>query len=481
MLREGDKMNILYVTSEATPFAASGGLADVAGSLPGAIVGHGHDCRVIMPLYGDIIAQWRNNMTLVAELSVDVAWRKQYVGIFTVIVNGVTYYLIDNEYYFKRSGLYGYYDDAERFAFFSRAVLEALRLIGFKPDIINCNDWQTALVPVYYNAIYRYQSGYEDIKTVFTIHNIAYQGRYGLELMSDVLGLPEFLTPLMEYDGDLNFMKAAIECSDKVTTVSPTYATEILDPWFAHGLDRILRQKQYKTCGFLNGIDTKSYNPDIDPIIPANYNVDNKKGKAICKEKLMEESGLEAGKEPLIGIITRFANHKGLDLIKAVFDDIVALGYKVVILGSGEAEYENFFREMQQRYPGRVSLTIGFIPALARKIYAGADMFLMPSMSEPCGLAQMISLRYGTIPIVRETGGLKDSIIDSGDKGGNGFTFQTYNAHDMLSAIKRAREYYDKRMLWGKLVSRALRSDFSWTKSAELYLGLYRELIGKNI
>lgn len=469
-------MNILFASSEAVPFIASGGLADVAGALPAALTKNGNDCRVVIPLYRGIKPELRATMTFITNFTVDVAWRKQYCGLFTAVANGVTYYLIDNEYYFDRDGIYGFYDDAERFTFFSRAVLEMIRYIDFKPQILHCNDWQTALVPVYYDIFYRYQNDYEDIKTVFTIHNIQYQGKYGLEIVNELLGIPMYHMNLLEYDGCVNLMKGAIETADKITTVSPSYAWEILDPWYSHGLDRALIHKQYKLCGFLNGIDTIGYNPETDPLIPANYSVDNKKGKQICKQKLLEELGLQEGNEPVIGIVTRFVSHKGIDLIKYVFEDIVNLGYKFAIIGSGEKIYEDFFSEMAWRYPDRVSVTLGFVPELARRIYAGADMFLMPSQSEPCGLAQMVALRYGTIPIVRETGGLRDSISDAGGKSGNGFTFKSYNAHDMLDACRRAKEYYDKRMQWGKLVSHGMREDFSWTRSAELYQGLYREL-----
>ncbi len=469
-------MNILYVASEAVPFVASGGLADVAGSLPAAINKLGHDCRVVIPMYGAISEDLKKDMTFLTNFTVDVAWRKQYCGVFEAHANGVTYYLLDNEYYFSRQGLYGFYDDAERFVFFSRAILEMLSYIDFKPQVINANDWQTALVPVYYDIFYRYRNGYEDIKTVLTIHNIQYQGKYGLELINEILGIPMYHTDMLEYDGCVNFMKAGIEAADKITTVSPSYAWEILDPWYSHGLDRILVNKQYKLCGFLNGIDLDIYNPETDKALFNNYSVDDKAGKAICKAKLLENLGLAPGKEPVIGIVTRFVSHKGIDLIKYVFEDIIELGYKFAILGSGEKIYEDFFSEMQARYPDKVSVTIGFNTDLARKIYSGADMFLMPSQSEPCGLAQMVALRYGTIPIVRETGGLRDSIVDCGGKGGNGFTFKTYNAHDMLDSVKRAKNLYEKRMQWGKLVSRAMREDFSWNRSAELYLGLYKDI-----
>ena len=311
---------------------------------------------------------------------------------------------------------------------------------------------------------------------MFTIHNIQYQGQYGLELINDLMGIPLYHTDLLSYDGDVNFMKAAIEVSDKITTVSPSYAWEILDPWYSHGLDRILVHKQYKLCGFLNGIDQKVYDPATDPNLPKNYSTKSKAGKAVCKAKLLEELGMAPGDEPIIGIVTRFVSHKGLDLIKYVFEDIIRLGYKFAILGSGEKIYEDFFSEMHYRYPDRVGLTLGFVPELSKRIYAGADMFLMPSQSEPCGLAQMIALRYGTIPIVRETGGLRDSIHDAGDEGGNGFTFKTYNAHDMLDACTRARAYYDDKKRWKKLVDLAMKEDFSWKKSAKLYIGLYSDI-----
>ena len=472
-------MKILYAASEALPYVASGGLADVAGSLPRALVESGADCRVVMPLYGSIRGELRDSLKYITNFFVPVSWRNQYCGVFEGEQNGVKYYLLDNEYYFKRQGIYGHFDDAERFAFFSRAILEMICHIDFMPDVINCNDWQTALVPVYYDLFYRYYMGMENIKTVFTIHNIQYQGKYGMELCEDLLGIPADRRGVLEYDKCCNFMKGAIEVSDKVTTVSPTYAREILDPWFSYGLDPVLVPRQYKLTGFLNGIDQDVYNPETDPALPAHFSAEDKSGKAVCKQELLSEMGLPQGKEPVIGIVTRLVGHKGVDLIKYVFEDMLNIGYKFVVLGSGERQYEDFFREMAYRHPDRVGVRIGFIPDLAHRIYAGADMFLMPSQSEPCGLAQMVSLRYGTIPIVRETGGLKDSITDCGGPGGNGFTFKTYNAHDMLDATVRARAYYDQRMKWGRLTSYALRQDFSWKRSAELYKGLYRELTGE--
>lgn len=469
-------MNILFAASEALPYVASGGLADVAGSLPSAIVKKGHDCRVVIPLYKSISAEMRASLTFLTNITVDVSWRKQYCGIFTGVYKGVTYYFIDNEYYFGRDGIYGFYDDCERFVFYSRAVLEMIRCIDFKPDIIHANDWQAAMIPVYYQIFYKYQQGYENIHTVFTIHNIQYQGKYGKEVLNELMGIPLYHTGLLEYDGCVNMMKGAIETADKITTVSPSYAWEILDPWYSHGLDRALNTKQYKLCGFLNGIDMDGYNPETDPAIPANYSVKNMQGKAKCKQALLEELGLQDGDEPIIGIVTRFVSHKGIDLIRYVFEDILNLGYKFAILGSGEKIFEDFFKEMAWRHPGRVSVTLGFIPQLARRIYAGCDMFLMPSQSEPCGLAQMVAMRYGTLPIVRETGGLRDTVRDGGGENGNGFTFKTYNAHDMLGACNRAKIAYDDKPRWKVLQTTAMQDDFSWNVSAELYLGLYREL-----
>lgn len=473
-------MNILFAASEAVPYAASGGLADVVGSLPAAIRSKGHECRVVMPLYKSIRPEMREKLTFLTNITVDVSWRKQYCGIYTAVWNGMTYYFVDNEYYFGRDGLYGFYDDCERFAFFSRAVLEMLRYIDFAPDIIHGNDWQTALIPVFYQVFYKYQQGYQNIKHIFTIHNIQYQGNYGREVLNEVMGIPLYHMGILEYDGAINMMKGAIETADKITTVSPSYAWEILDPWYSHGLDRILVNKQYKLSGILNGIDTELYNPAKDSIIAKHFSAARPAGKKACKDALLAELALQEGDEPVIGIVTRFVSHKGVDLIRYVFEDLIKLGYKFAILGSGEKIYEDFFSEMQWRYPDQVSVTLGFYPELARKIYAGADMFLMPSQSEPCGLAQMLAMRYGTIPIVRETGGLRDSVTDDGNGDGNGFTFKTYNAHDMLDACARAKASYDDSKRWKVLVKRAMTCDYSWGTSADAYIALYEELCGKS-
>lgn len=469
-------MKVLYAASEALPFIASGGLGDVAGSLPHALRKRLIGCRVVLPMYDTIKQELKDTMKFITHISVPVAWRRQYCGIFEAKYNGVIYYLIDNQYYFKRDTIYGHYDDAERFAFFSRAVLEIIPYIDFKPDIIHCNDWQTALTPVYYSAMYANSPGYENIKTIFTIHNIQYQGVYGKELLEDVLGIPADKASLLEYDGCINFMKGAIECADKVTTVSPSYADEILDPWYSHGLDSILNERRYKLRGILNGIDTVGYDPATDKCIKANFSADDISGKKIDKEELQKEMGLPVKPGvPVIGMVTRLVSHKGLDLVKGILDELLATSeMQLVVLGSGDYEYESYFRWIAEKYPDKVGLRIGFVPELARKIYAGADMFLMPSKSEPCGLSQMVALRYGTVPIVRETGGLRDSITDCGDGKGNGFTFKSYNAHDMLDAIRRALTLYYNGD-WNELVLRALNCDFSWGRSANAYIRLYKE------
>lgn len=471
-------MKVLFASSEAYPFFASGGLGDVAGSLPIAIRKNKTNVRVILPLYGDMKSEWREKLKYITNYTVPVGWRNQYCGLFELTRQGVTYYFLDNEYYFKRQGLYGFYDDGERFAFFSRAILETLFHVDFVPDIIHCNDWQTALVPVYLNLYYRRDEKYAPIKTVFTIHNIQYQGKFGLEILEETIGIGRKDAHLVEYDNCVNYMKGAIECADKVTTVSPTYAGEILDPWYSHGLDDFLRKKQYKLCGILNGIDTDVYNPDTDPYIAAHYTAENfEKGKAACKKDLRAEFGIKSNDAPVIGMVTRLVSHKGLDLVRHVADSLLQSGMQLVILGSGEYTYENFFTELAARNPDMFGVRLGFIPELARKIYAGSDMFLMPSKSEPCGLAQMVALRYGSVPIVRETGGLKDTIRDSGDGEGNGFTFQSYNAYDMQSACQRAQEGYEDKEGWKALMQRGMQCDFSWAASAKQYGQLYNEVV----
>lgn len=473
-------MKILFVASEARPFIASGGLADVAGSLPKALCDTGNECRVVIPLYKNIPQQFRERMEFVRNFNVPLAWRNQYCGVFKARHQGVVYYFLDNEYYFKRDNLYGYYDDAERFAFFSKAAMEMLNYIDFDPDIVHANDWHTALVPVYLNTFYRGIPKYHDIKTVFTIHNIQYQGQYGMEIAWDVLGIPEYQNPVLEYNGCLNMMKAAIMQVNIVNTVSPSYAMEIHDPWFSHGLDPILNAKGDRVVGILNGIDVQANNPKTDEDIYKNYDVHSLEDKQVNKIELMKEMGLEPDENRmLIGMVSRLVSHKGLDLVKYIFDILMRDNVAFVLLGSGDADYENFFNQMQSRYPGRVAVKIGFLPNLSKKIYAGADAFLMPSKSEPCGLSQLIAMRYGTLPVVRETGGLFDTVqpIDVETGEGRGFTFKTYNAHDMLNSIKTAIWFYNERKdQLRTVVTHDMELDLSWKEPARQYLDLYYHL-----
>lgn len=472
-------MKVLYAASEARPFIATGGLADVAGALPKALRKRLIGCRVVIPFYSQIPDEMKEKVTFLTSISVPVAWRRQYCGIFEANIDGVIYYLLDNQYYFKRDGIYGYYDDAERFAFFSRAILEMLPHIDWKPDVIHCNDWQTAMTPVYYSSMYANSPGYENIKTVFTIHNIQYQGTYGKELINEVLGIPGGRSELVEYDGDVNFMKGAIESANKITTVSPSYATEILDPWFSFGLDKILNQRSWKLSGILNGIDTDLNNPETDKDIFANFSVEKMRNKAVNKKKLQELMGLPVRKDvPLIAMVSRLAGHKGFDLVKAVLEELISTeDVQFVLLGSGEWQFEEYFKYLAGKYPDKVAIKLGFEPPLSKKIYAGSDIFLMPSKSEPCGLSQMIALRYGSIPIVRETGGLRDTISDSENGEGNGFTFANYNAQDMLYTIRRALGGYKNSKGWKILVERAMSCDFSWGTSANKYIRLYKEVV----
>lgn len=471
-------MKVLFVTSEAAPFAMTGGLGDVSSALPKALRAKKIDCRVVLPLYRDTPDELRGQMKFIASFAVPVAWRQQYCGVFEARHDGVTYYLLDNEFYFRRPGLYGYYDDAERFAFLSRAVLEMLPCVHFSPNVIHCNDWQTALTSVYYKLFYAGRSGYGGAKTMLTIHNIQYQGKYGMEILEDVFGIPMHAKSLVEYDGCVNLLKGGIECTDRVTTVSPTYASEIRDPFFSHGLHYILNDRSHKLSGIVNGIDTESYDPAADSSLTAGYSAGDISGKADDKRALQECMGLRCDASvPLIGMVTRLVDHKGIDLVKYALQRLLRQELQIVVLGTGDWVYESFFDEMAQRYAGKFAFYKGFVSSLARRIYAGADLFLMPSLSEPCGLAQMIALRYGTIPVVRKTGGLNDTVSDCGDGEGNGFTFATYNADDMTGAIDRALTLYHQPNQWKTLVERAMRCDYSWEKPAEEYIALYRAMV----
>jgi len=469
---------ILFVAAEAVPFASTGGLGDVIGSLPEAIVktDKNADVRVVLPLHAKVTTETRKEMTKVAEFTVTLSWRNLYCGVWQLKKGGVTYYFIDNEYYFNRSRLYGEYDDAERYAYFCKAVLDMLPEIDFYPDILHAHDWQSALSVVYLRRRYNYPS----IHTVYTIHNIEYQGVYNFSILGDVFGLSDADREIMEYDGDINLTKGAIVCCDKLTTVSQKYSEEIRTPFYSYGLYHAINRFAFKTMGIVNGIDYKYYNPYTDPDLPANFSTTRLlKNKAVCKEQLQETLGLTPSKDtPIVAMITRLASHKGVDLVKRVIDEALATeDMQFVVLGTGEKDYEDFFCELQDRYPGRVRALIEFNKALSKRIYAAADLFLMPSKSEPCGLSQMIASRYGAVSIVRETGGLYDTIKpfnpETGE--GNGITFVTYNAHDMLDAIRRAIALY-KSATFKTLRKNAMTTDFSWSASAEKYLAMYREV-----
>ncbi|MBQ8533215.1 MAG: glycogen synthase GlgA [Clostridia bacterium] len=471
-------MKVLFVTSEAYPFAMSGGLADVSGALPKALKKRVVGCRVVMPLYDTVSDSLKDKMKFLFSYTVPVSWRRQYCGVFEAKFDGVTYYLLDNQYYFKRGSLYGHYDDAERFAFFSRAAIDLLKLIDFQPDVIHCNDWQSALVPVYMDLYYKpYDPFYSGIKTLLTIHNIQYQGIYSEDILEDVFGISRERMDIMGYEGCVNLLKAGIETADRISTVSPTYSREILTPDYAHGLDGILRAREYKLSGIVNGIDTEVYDPSTDSNIEKNYSVDSFDDKKINKLALQKEMGLpERAEVPVISMVTRLVSHKGLDIVKYAIEDVLQRDVQLVILGSGDFEYESFFRYLKGKYPEKVGLKIGFIPALARKIYAGSDIFLMPSLSEPCGLSQMIALRYGTVPITRETGGLKDTVIDSMNGKGNGFTFANYNGDDLRFTIHRSIDAYADKDGWKILAKRCMECDNSWAKSASDYIKLYKSM-----
>ena len=473
--KKDPEVRVLFASSEVAPFAASGGLADVAGSLPVYLNRSNCDVRVILPLYGSVSKAWRDKMRFVTYCYVSLSWRSAYCGIFELKDRGVTYYFIDNEQYFMRDSLYGEYDDGERFAFFSKAVIEALCRIDFEPDIIHCNDWQTAMIPVYLRD-YRWVGKLAAVKTLFTIHNIQFQGQYDPYILGDIFGLPESDLPLMTWDGCLNLMKAAIELSDKVNTVSPTYAGEILDPWYSFGLDPLLKGLQFKLCGILNGIDFDTWNPETDPAIAANYSADDQEGKLACKKDVLSEFGLDDDGRPLAVMIARLTEQKGVDLLAPIMDEVIKNGIQVAILGTGDSKYEQIFSEMSARYPGSCSARIAYNTALSKRMYAGADIFLMPSKTEPCGLAQMQAMRYGTVPIVRKTGGLSDSVRDCGDGQGWGFTFQNYEPWDLYGAMIRAKDLYYDWDAWKEVRTRAMRCDTSWSRSAESYKYLYLDI-----
>ncbi len=472
-------MKVLFATSEASPFIRTGGLGDVMGALPQALGKLGVETAVVLPLYSDMKSEYRNSLKYIGNTTVFLGWRQQYAGVFMSRVNDVDYYFIDNEYYFKRNGIYGHFDDGERFAFFSKAVLETMQVTGFYPDVLQCNDWQTGLTPLYLNCFYRLVDGYKTMKTVMTIHNIEFQGRMDKYVIDNVFGIPREFYQVAEYKGDANMLKAGIEAANKVVTVSPTYAKEILDPYFAYGLDGILNARSFKLTGIVNGIDTDLYNPKTDKALFANFDYKSFKKKAENKKGLQELLGLPVSDRPLIGMVTRLTPQKGIDLVLNVIREILSMDLQLVILGTGDGKYENALREIGKQFPTKLATAIYFSGDIASKIYGASDMFLMPSKYEPCGLSQMIAMRYGSVPIVRETGGLRDTVpaFDPTTGKGLGFTFKTYNAHDMLGAIRRAVEAYYNPELWQKgVVKNAMAADFSWKRSAEDYLNLYKSI-----
>ncbi len=476
-------MKILFVGAEAMPFAATGGLGDVLGSLPAALAKNPeYDIRVVIPLYSAIKEEWRLEMKEESIFTVPLSWRRQYCGVYSLKKDNVTYYFIDNEYYFKRDSLYGSFDDGERFAYFSMAVMETIAAVNFFPDVLHAHDWQAALSVVYLNHIYKSKPEYQGIKTVFTIHNIEYQGKYDFSILGDVFALTENEHALMEHDGCINLMKAAIEDADTVTTVSPKYAEEIQTPEYAHGLHASLKNNAHKLTGILNGIDYNYYDPKSDSAIAALYSSSNTDGKAECKAALQREVGLEVREDvPLLAIISRLASHKGLDIIEGcIYDIVLRHDIQLVILGRGEERYEQFFCYLQERFPDKVKALITYDRDLSKRIYAASDIFLMPSKSEPCGLSQMIASRYGAIPVVRETGGLFDSIKPFWIKGnkmyGNGFTFAGYNSGELKERTEAAIELWKNTELRKKLVYKIMRTDFSWKTSATKYMGMYESL-----
>ncbi|MBQ8894851.1 MAG: glycogen synthase GlgA [Clostridia bacterium] len=472
-------MKILYAASEAAPFIKVGGLGDVAGALPKALCRAGDDVRVIMPYYSAIAAPLKEQCTLLTSFYFNNAWRRQYCGIFEANVDGVTYYLLDNEYYFNRPQTYGEFDDGERFAFFSRAILESLPYISFFPEVVHCNDWHTALVPVLLDTQFRSRPGYERIKTVFTIHNIEFQGKYDPYQLGNVFGFGEEVKPILYYGDCINLMKGAIECSNRVTTVSETYAKEIMTPPKSCGLDNILQQRSWKVSGIVNGIDTDLFDPETDPRIAQNYTAETLELKVKNKNALQEELNLPVTDEvPLFGMVTRLTHQKGMDLVAAKLDWLMSQQVQVIILGTGDAKYEQFLREAAGRHPENLRVILAFDGSLAQRIYAGCDFFMMPSEFEPCGLAQMIAMRYGTLPIVHTTGGLADTVLPYNTENGTGrgLTFQTFNAEEFSNALWRATGLFAEKKHFDTARRNAMAGDYSWGPSVVAYQKLYSEL-----
>ena len=482
MADSSKKMQIVFASAECAPFVKTGGLGDVAGSLPAALVRAGAEVIVMVPKYATIKDEYKAQMEHFSDFYVSLGWRNEYCGLEKLEHDGVTYMFIDNERYFARDYPYGFFDDGERFAFFSKAITESLQHLpaGFECDILHCNDWQTALAPVFLREFYQGLPLYDRVKTVFSIHNVAFQGQFSDTVMEDILGVAHIPAAASQLRCDacsINYMLGALRYADAITTVSPTYANEIQTPEFGEGLDGVLRERSYALQGILNGIDVAGFDPATDKRIAANYTVDDRGGKAVCKAKLQEELGLEVRDDrPLMVMVTRLTRQKGLDLVMYALDRILAGGVQVAVLGTGDRDYEDGLRYFQDKYPGTMAARIEFDPALSQRMYAAADMFLMPSKFEPCGLSQIIAMRYGTLPIVRETGGLKDTVIPYNEftGEGTGFLFSNFNGDEMGDAVFRAaRLFWDNRDAWNQLVTQAMSQDFSWTRSADKYLDLY--------
>lgn len=482
MADSSKKMQIVFASAECAPFVKTGGLGDVAGSLPAALVRAGAEVIVMVPKYATIKDEYKAQMEHFSDFYVSLGWRNEYCGLEKLEHDGVTYMFIDNERYFARDYPYGFFDDGERFAFFSKAITESLQHLpeGFECDILHCNDWQTALAPVFLREFYQGLPLYDRVKTVFSIHNVAFQGQFSDTVMEDILGVAHIPAAASQLRCDacsINYMLGALRYADAITTVSPTYANEIQTPEFGEGLDGVLRERSYALQGILNGIDVAGFDPATDKRIAANYTVEDRSGKAVCKAKLQEELGLEVRDDrPLMVMVTRLTRQKGMDLVMYALDRILAGGVQVAVLGTGDRDYEDGLRYFQDKYPGTMAARIEFDPALSQRMYAAADMFLMPSKFEPCGLSQIIAMRYGTLPIVRETGGLKDTVVPYNEftGEGTGFSFTNFNGDEMGDAVFRAaRLFWDNRDAWNQLVTQAMSQDFSWTRSADKYLDLY--------
>lgn len=474
-------MKVLFVASEADPFIKTGGLADVAYALPKYLKALGIDARVVIPKYKNIKSSDKYHLSFKTSFTVPVGWRNQYAGVFECDVESVKYYLLDNEYYFFRDTLYGHYDDGERFAYFDRAVLMMLKEIDWKPDVIHCNDWHTGMIPVLYKLQYGKEDFYRNIKILYSIHNILFQGNFDASILGELFGFSEdiYKDGSVELYGAVSFMKGGINYSDKVSTVSSSYAQEIQNPYFGEKLDGLLKSRASDLWGIINGIDYDIYNPKEDTFIYESYSENNLEGKAINKQKLQEQLGIKVSNEtPMIGIVSRLTAQKGMDLVKCIGEELVSKDIQLVVLGTGDSDYEEYFKYLNEKYPQKVSANIYFDDILAHRIYAASDIFLMPSLFEPCGLGQLIALRYGTLPIVRETGGLKDTVrpYNKFSGRGNGFSFTNYNAHDFLNVIEMAVQIYKDKDLWKSIIIQALESDNSWNKSAKVYKELYESM-----